>query len=405
MADNFEYLRFKNSDAKSHDSLMRQAFGTSPERNKQIREKTGTENIRVVKMNRGTVGCLTHIKCGHFIGGKPVPATFVAGVAVANEMRKKGIATYMMKELMNECMNSGIPLITLGAATLYFYRKLGFDIAGSRIFYNANLGNIRTTKTKSPDINIIKLELEDKINLPFSKKSNWSKIETIYNKFAETNNGLIDRTKYFWNEKFKHENKIIDTYLIVNGYENIGYVALHHSKSDKLYITDWCVLNTDAAKALLSFISRYSTNWKTVEWFGAPHDNLIYNMPEWNFSIAKWEDWLIRVVDAEKALAMRSYPSLLNLTLGIRINDNIIERNNCDFVLNIKKGSAMVTKSKFNNIPYIEIDIASFASLYTSHLSIDFLLNNHKVIASNESAIENAKLLFSGNPPYMLDIF
>ncbi|MBI3925782.1 MAG: GNAT family N-acetyltransferase [Armatimonadetes bacterium] len=72
-----------------------------------------------------------------WFGGRAVPMTGIAGVAVAPEARARAVGRALIRETLQELHKEGVALSALYPSTLPFYRASGYELAGSRFHRKA----------------------------------------------------------------------------------------------------------------------------------------------------------------------------------------------------------------------------------------------------------------------------
>jgi predicted acetyltransferase len=95
-------------------------------------DRTGTDGIRVAMRAGEVLAGLVLLPMGQFYGGRSVPMTGVSAVAVAPEHRGSGVGTSLMRAALREMSRKRVALSTLYPATQPIYRRLGWEIAGTR---------------------------------------------------------------------------------------------------------------------------------------------------------------------------------------------------------------------------------------------------------------------------------
>jgi len=68
---------------------------------------------------------------GHWFGGRLVPASGIAGVAVVPELRGAGLARQVLTRLLHSARERGAAISTLFRTTPVPYRRLGWEQVGS----------------------------------------------------------------------------------------------------------------------------------------------------------------------------------------------------------------------------------------------------------------------------------
>jgi predicted acetyltransferase len=403
MIDALEYDKFDDRDRDAHDSMMRQSFGTTAERNSEIRSATGTAEIRVLRQRGRTIAALTCLPCGQYFGGYSVPTGFIAGVAVEPDQRGSGRATELLRHVLFEARERGQAQLILYATNYRVYRKVGFERAGSRLFYSAPTGVLASLPQSAAHLPVAHVQVPDPRSAGASNLPVWQAIRSLYRRFAESEAGLLDRPVYFWGEKFAPLRKPVDVHLIGDPTKPEGYIAIHHERTDTLKILDWAATSGSALAALLSHLAGYRANWPRFQWYGAPADLLSFSLPERGWQIDLAEDWMTRLTDVRTALLARGYPARLTARLSLEVSDPIVPANAGRYVLTVAESRAMLDDA-ICDAPSIALDVGTLATLYTGHAPARLLARAGRIEGSPR-AIEIADSIFSGPRPWMLDIF
>ncbi len=403
MIDALQYDKFGAGDHDAHDSMMRQSFGTTAERNAEIRSATGTTEIRVLRSHGRTIAALTCLPCGQYFGGRSVPTGFIAGVAVEPDHRGSGCATELLRHVLLEARERGQAQLILYATNYRVYRKVGFERAGSRLFYTAPTAVLAPLQQRAAHVPVAHVQVPDPRSAGAGDLPIWHAIRSVYQRFAETEAGLLDRSLYFWGEKFAPLRKPVDVHFIGDPAKPDGYIAIHHERTDTLKILDWTATSGSAAAALLGHLAGYRANWPRVQWYGAPADLLCFSLPERGWQIDVAEDWMTRLTDVGAALLARGYPARVIARLGLEVKDPIVPANTGRYVLTVAEGRGMLDDAT-RDAPSISLDVGTLAAVYTGHASARLLARAGRIEGSPD-AIEIADSIFAGPRPWMLDIF
>src|SRR6185436_3233774 len=98
------------------------------------------------------------------------------------------------------------------------------------------------------------------------------------------------------------------SYLVINGDCAEGYIVYTQGgQQDPIEIVDYSALSPVAGLRLLTFLRDNRSMSPTVNWYGGPADFLAGLCTEQTAKITSSMDWMVRIVDVEKALAARSY--------------------------------------------------------------------------------------------------
>src|SRR6185295_16930186 len=105
---------------------------------------------------------LVLIPMGQWFGGKRVPMTGIAAVAVEPFARGKGAAKRLLVSMLQELQGKGVALSTLYPATQVLYRAVGYEQAGSRYEVRAPCRSLaidpRSMSSEARALTIVRLD-------------------------------------------------------------------------------------------------------------------------------------------------------------------------------------------------------------------------------------------------------
>ncbi|HYO48834.1 MAG TPA: GNAT family N-acetyltransferase, partial [Chloroflexia bacterium] len=102
----------------------------------------GADEFRLSRVNGRLAAGLGYVRMGQWFGGASVPSVGITTVGVAPEHRGTGVGLSMMRAMLEELYEEGMPLSSLYPATTTFYRRIGYERAGQRITYELPLDGI-----------------------------------------------------------------------------------------------------------------------------------------------------------------------------------------------------------------------------------------------------------------------
>jgi predicted acetyltransferase len=390
------YRGFASGDEPFHDALMRQAFGTGATRNAELRSRTGEAAIRIAELEGEPAGALTRLRCGQFFGGGALSTAFVAGVAVAPRWRGRGVGGGMLAALLRELFDEGVALCTLYASNMPLYRKVGFEVTGSRCLYDVQLAALGGERPDRADLVHIPLEdLDPAKPLPAALRP----MEESYGRTARAGAGLLDRTTFFWREKLAPPSRDVDLFLLGEQ----GYVAIRHTKSEPLQVMDWCVDGPGGQALLLWFLGGQRANWTSARLYGSPFEPLSLAVRDGDWTVSSVTPWLTRIVNVGQALATRFYPAHLSGVLSLAVEDRLLAANESGFRLVLEGGKATVERCAAEACQ-LRLGIGALAPLYSGYATPQQLRRAGRLLGDGE-ALAWAAAVFAGAPPYLMDTF
>ncbi|MCU0492521.1 MAG: GNAT family N-acetyltransferase [Chloroflexaceae bacterium] len=332
---------------------------------------------------------------GQWFGGACVPVVGVNGVGVAPEARGSGVGKAMLTAMLEELHTAGTPLSVLYPATLTFYRRVGYELAGYR--YNYELPTAAIETRPSP------CEL-----VPVAD-GDYEAIYAAYAERARRSAGLLERPSFMWRQRLEPEGKLPYRFLAVNQGNVEGYVVYTQgSRTEPITILDCCVLTPEAGRRFLALFAGYRMMIEKLSWAGGATDPLRYLLEEnlvagiaGRISIVRPFEWMLRLVHVPAALAARGYPPGLSAELHLDVRDELLPANNRRFVLHVANGRATVAEGGQGRIG---LHVRDLAALYTGFMSpAEQAISGSLHGPPADLALLGA--LFAGPRPWIADMF
>jgi len=171
-----------------------------------------SKNLRIVKHNGEIVGHVGIYPILVKVGELGLKVGTIFGVATKLEYRNKGIAKSLLMDAIEKMKKEKYDLSILWTSIPEFYRKLGWENAGTRITFYLNSSNIDLLPTYN-GLEIKRLEDDSQL----------SDIIKLHN----SKNGVI------WDEqkaKFLVLRKTVDSFLAYENREMLGYIIVVDSR-------------------------------------------------------------------------------------------------------------------------------------------------------------------------------
>src|SRR5580700_7758333 len=127
-----------------YSEMALRALGVSKSRAPQFLERLDPSTVRVARQGTEVVGGLAALPMGHWFGGRAVPCVGISALGVAAEHRSRGIASEMLRTVLEEARRDGVALSSLFPATCPVYRAAGYETAGNRFVYRLALSTAGT---------------------------------------------------------------------------------------------------------------------------------------------------------------------------------------------------------------------------------------------------------------------
>ncbi|MGL4884644.1 MAG: GNAT family N-acetyltransferase [Waterburya sp.] len=394
---NLEFGTVHNfQEAKKLGEILCQCFAFSMDFWLQYCNNVRIENLRTIVHKDRIVGGLALHNLGQWFGGNCIPMCGIAMVGIAPEHRGKGLARELVKHTLIEFDSLNIPISTLFPATKYLYSQLGYEQGGIRCLWGLPTDGIQFKNDAKLLHNTFMLKVEPLKCLSFLE---------LYNKTARINNGYLKRNETVWKKIIEQGDTTIHAYVVYSEDRPEGYIIYNQILQEKksfLRILDWTATTPAITSCLWRFINTHKSQFQEVSWFSGAVEPKLLMLSEQKASIRHYDYWFLRIVNVEKSLALRGYPSCIEAELHLEIHDSLLSSNNDRFILTVCNGIGKVSKGGSG---HLKLDISSLVPMYTNLFSPLQLLQMGRIEATDEKIIDIATSIFAGSSPSMIDFY
>lgn len=325
-------------------------------------------------------------------GGVRLPTGAVSRVGVLPSHRRRGVATRLMRALVDDASQRGLALMSLRASETTIYGRYGFGMAGDGVEAELEPTRARPVLGAAPGTFRI-LDPDDVLVT----------VMPLYERFGHRRPGRITRPASFWRRLFR----------VAIERSSPTFVAVHTDPDGNddgyvLYETGWnqgdepggtghvheLVGADDAAElALWSYVCDVDLvrTWKLHE---RPADDLIrraaHDTRAYRVRRLDDEQWL-RIVDVELALAVRTYGPVTG-SVNVQVTDPLLPAN--DGTWHISRSGAMRTHEP----PDLVTDVAGLSTVYLGGPSWSEAAATGLVDVRHPDAPDVADALFASRP-------
>lgn len=349
-------------------------------------------------------GRMLVLRFGQFFGGRSVSSCGIAGVAIAPEARGRGYGSALMKDTLGALADDGVSMGVLFFSNAIPYRKVGFELAGTRIRYRAALASCPSQRGP------VMLREWDAGDL--------DKIKDVYTAFASESAGLMDRSDFFWEvmldppaEDTLHRYCVerdgaVTGYVTFSQHPELGALPYAFAEGDDnmsyaLATRDLVWSDADSALALLGFAEGHRAWGTALMWTGPVEDALATLFADRPGKIDSANHWMCRLLDVARALGERGYPEDANCEFEIHVSDPILESNNASFRIAVADGRATVERiGKARS----QIDIGALSAIFTGWLPPRDAGRLGRMDA-DRATITSMETAFAGPKPWLLETF
>ncbi len=318
--------------------MLSDAFGMSPALAADWLAKRNCEGVRRLSRAGRTLATITLIPMGAFYGGRSVPLTGVAGVAVAAECRGRGVARALMKHALAEMASSGAALSGLYSALHRLYRSVGYEQAHARFEVNLPLAA---------------LDGREEPGARPATPEDGPAIKALARRFASGRTGHLDRGDYIWQRILEPRGQTQPVRAFVFPDERAGieaYLYCSHLRQEsppghELKIGDMAAASARGWRRLSAFLKGYTSIIPSGVFWGGPDHPLLPMLDERRFTLKFSEYSMARVVDVRRALEERGYPRAVRAEVTLGIDDPVLAANTGAWRLRVADGRASAERA------------------------------------------------------------
>ncbi|MGZ3423932.1 MAG: GNAT family N-acetyltransferase, partial [Polyangiales bacterium] len=342
----------------AYGHITAHAFGFPEEEAPEWFARIGHENLRVLVREGRVLGGVAGIPMGQWFGGRAVPMTGVAGVAVAPEARGGGVASEIMRAFLREQREAGIPLSTLYPANVPLYQGVGYERAGARF-------EISVSPTAA-------MTSERGLSVTVGGGIDDAELLSTYERFASSRSGLLRRGNYVWRRIFEPRKGAAEVFKVRGDSGCEGYAVVMHKRIDgpqletEVFASDVVALTRRAADRILRLLAEYGSVATKVRWAGAFPDLMTAALRDRRHDIRLADAWMLRIVEPSLALSLRGYSPFLDLTLDLDLEDTDLPENAGKWRLTVRDGRGVCERGGGGTL---RTTARGLAALYTGHLS------------------------------------
>lgn len=319
-----------------------------------------------------------------FWGGRAVPMSGIAGVVVAPEYRGRGVASLMMRAIAERSVELGDFVSALYPATVAPYRRTGWEVVGAQTRITIDSHHLRGLGAPDvflrpgakTDVRRVQELLEARYT---TDRANGPKLLTT----SEIAEALGD------DETFSY-------------FTDDGFV-LYQWQDHDLLVTAMVAPSGESARALWGVVGSGSSVAKKVHAFVSPDDPVHLLLPEEVAHEARHTRWMLRLLDASKAMSARGFPDAVSGAAKLIIEDPMLPGCDGAWVLEVHGGLGSLTRAAAGG-QALRIGPKGLACLYSGS---PMQVLRTAGLATAGSPTDDAFLdsAFGGRMPYLLEYF
>jgi len=337
------------------------------------------------------------------INGGGIAYGAVGPVVCLAEHRRKGYVARLLRMSLERMREQGIALSGLYTPHDAFYRRYGWERAEGKKRYVFQAKDISLRLRGQPG------------TLEPAKAGDWRRLDAVYRRYAEPRNGPLDRPGPWWRQAILYDhfqNKSREAFLWRDGSDKAQGFIVYTSASagpepmagHELLVRDMVALTPDAYLGLWQHLLAHDIARRIVV-HAPPHDPFAELVVDpWKVEVQRFEGAMIRIVDVERALALRPYCGRGSVCFTMRVVDSSAPWN--DGVWRVEADQGRMRAERTEAEADIELSVNFLAPLFTGFIRPDQAAEVGMLKVNREQALAQAQEAFAvSHPPYCDDFF
>lgn len=380
------------SDLDAESKILSIAFGMPPEKGREWIERSGRTLFRRAMAGDQVAAVVVLIPMGIYYGGRGVPMTGIAGVAVDPGFRGRGVGRWMMTEAVREIGRDGVALSGLYSAMHPLYRSVGFEQAGCRFRIS------------------VPLHLLPKGSRVFEElpPGATEQVKECYQAWAARCDGHLERGAYVWARVENWRGTAMRGFAARDARGQVeAYVYLHQAGSadpcrpQVVEVTDLGARTPEGLRALMAFLGGFSSIAGKATMFGGPSHPLLAMLDDRRYAMELTDHWMLRVIDVPRALEQRGYARGLRGSATFELLDPVFSDQSGGWTLEVEGGGGHVSRGGADGA---KVTSRALAALYGGHLSAR-QLRLMGLIEGDDAQVDALDTVFPASGSSMVDMF
>jgi len=321
------------------------------------------KDVIVAEFNKEIAGLLIIPPYKVWILDDMIPMAGIGLVTMSPSVRRRGIASGLMKMAVLECYKQGYPISMLFPFSHQFYKKVGYGLVGEKYVYSFSPLSLT--------------QYDELLNVRLFEKKDLGVVKKVYSESSKKTSFRICRNNKHWKSltESKDRNVVVYDDKGIKGYLIYKYEYSDNRIEQYLRVYELIYLNDEAYRGLLGFLAAQREQVDSIIYHTTKDDPLHFALsnPRKTRSNARIvssnavlevnADYMLRIVDLKKALLARKDYNNMNLCFSIKVAGDIVEENNKPITVIVKNGKPTI-KSGIKSDVVLECDISVFSQIY-----------------------------------------
>jgi predicted acetyltransferase len=342
----------------------------------------------------GTVADLHHEQ---WWSGRRVKAADVAGVAVAPEARRRGVARTLLSAMLRVARDRGAAVSALFPTVVAPYRACGWEVCGA--MRTVELATALLPRHRpAPELSV---RPGGPADLPA--------VHALYEQVARDRNGLLTRDgpRFDPPQDGSLPNDADGLTLVEADGRLLGYAAWQRGSGfnpdSVLTVPDVLAVTPEAARELLGVLASWRSVTPILRLRLLGFDAITAQLPLEGVREHKHQVWMHRPVDVVRAVEDRGWPSHVRGVVDFALDDPTAPWNTGFWRLEVADGAAHLYR--LSDEPDRRLSVRGFALLYTGAAQASALVEAGLLQCRAGATPAALDLLNPGPPAQLLDYF
>jgi len=319
-----------------------------------------------------------------FWGGRPMPMGGVAGVVVAPDARGRGVGTRLMTALAQRSFDLGDLVSTLYPATIPIYRALGWELVGAQHRISMSAEALRRLGGKDVTLR------------PATDSDVKQMMKSLHDQYAaQRSSGPRMLSEADIREQIMNDGKM--------SYVADGGLVVYEWRGNDLVVSYLSADTPQTARALWSVVGSGSSIAAKVVAYLAPDDPIHLLLSQEVAHETSVQRWMLRVMDARKAIEARGFPNGVTGSAEIAVEDPVLSGNSGSWHLEVSRGRGELTPAAAASTG-LRVGPNGFAALYAG-IPVHVLRTAGLATGGEPAGDELLDAAFAGRAAYLLEYF
>lgn len=323
-------------EAEQAQQLGHEAFGVPLQRPATADAVSGPGRHYVAAFDGPTLaGQMVDREYDSWFGGRLVPTSGIAGVAVAMEYRSRGLLRPLFGELFAGARARGAVISTLMPSAPGIYRGLGYEVVGTVDTVELPMAALSRI-TAAPEVVTRRAGLADV-----------GAIRAIYDQWAQAQDGPLSRRGVSFPTTDEELLRAFTAITVAErGSEIIGYASWERGigEATPLRIVDLLATEADGYRALLAGFATFASVVDRIRLETSGLDLIRALVPASDWQPTAVESYMLKILDVPGALTARGYPAALDLELEFGLRGDTITGTDGRYRFRLRGGDPQCTR-------------------------------------------------------------